>query len=135
MTVSIAFATRLQEHRHHPRVVQCGQIQRIIVPVTCNLLQFQFEVSTLPEVKRIDWSLILKLRLHCFHDLIKDLLTKLIQEDTTLIMGVCFVLHNIDVGIVREFAFLLTEQYLYLLRYHCSTVHDCILIQGLYHPL
>ena len=35
---------------------------------------FEFEISTSPEVKRIYWIFILKLRIHCFRNLIKDFL-------------------------------------------------------------
>ena len=93
-----------------------SKLRRVIVPVTCNLLQFQFEVSTLPEVKGVDGSLIFKLRLHCFHDLIKDLLAKLIQEDTTFVLRVGLVLDNIDVGVEGQFTLLLTNSVLIRLK-------------------
>ena len=85
--------------------------QKSIVPVTCNFLDLQFEVSTFPEVEGVDGSFIFKLRLHSTHDLIKDLLAKLVEEYTTLVLRIGRILYNIDVCIVGEFTFTSTSKF------------------------
>ena len=68
----------------------------------------QLEVCTLPEVKRINWSFILKLWLHCFHFFVKDFLTKLVEKNSTLILRIGRIFYNIDVTVIRKLALLLT---------------------------
>ena len=87
------------------KVTQCAsssELGTIVVPVTVLLDDLQLEVSTFPEAERIDGFLILELRFHCLNNLVVDLLTVLVEEDTTLVLRVKGILDNIDVGVVRQ---------------------------------
>ena len=44
--------------------------------------------------------------MHCSHDLVKDLLTILVEHHTTFVLRVRRILHNIDVGVIFQFTFL-----------------------------
>jgi hypothetical protein len=89
-----------------------SKLRRIIVPVTCNLFDLQFEVCTCPEVEGINGFFVFKLGLHGSEDLIMDLLTILIEHDLAFILRVSRVTNNIDVAVVRQFTLLLTGELL-----------------------
>ena len=84
------------------------ELAAVVVTITSNVLCLQFEVSTLPEVERIDCFLILKLGLHSSTDLIKDLLAELVEEDFAFVLGVRWVFDHIDVSNVSQLTLLLT---------------------------
>ena len=109
------------------------ELRRIIVPVTCNLLQFQFEVSTLPEVKGIDGFIIIKLRLHSTHNLVKDFLTKLVEEDFTFVLRIGRVFYNVDVCVVRQFTLFAYVLLPYLHHYQSSREHGSFHKQDRFH--
>ena len=96
-----SFFQMAQRRHRRPGEETHGRTQNYHSSSNHNLLQFQFEV-TLPEIERIDRGFIFKLGL-CFHDLVEDLLTELVQEDLTLVLRVSLVLNNIDVRVEGKF--------------------------------
>ena len=62
-----------------------------------NLLQLGLKLAACQKSKGVDGSLVLELRFSCFHDLIEDLTTETIEEDTTFILRVSGILHHINV--------------------------------------
>ena len=80
----------------------------VVVPVTSNLLDLQFEVSTLPQIEGVHRSFVLERRLHCFHDLVKDLLAEAIEEHFTLVLRVGRIFNDVDVAVVVQLTLLLT---------------------------
>ena len=79
----------------------------VVVPVTFNLTNLQFEVCTASEVEGVDRLLHLQTEVALlFGNLIKDLLTELVKEHLTLIVRIGRICDNVNVGVVRQLTFL-----------------------------
>ena len=103
------------------------ELRTIIVPVTSTRFSFSWLIS---EIERID-RLHLQTQVYCFHDLVEDLLTELVQEHFTLVLRISFVLNNVDVRV--EGGLRLFGQSLCPCLDHCSTVHGSVHRQDPYH--
>ena len=83
------------------------KLRTIVVPVTTTFLIFSLKFAPSQKSKGLIGSS--SSNSGCIaDDLVKDLLTELVEEHLTLVVRIGRILHHIDVGVVGEFMFLFT---------------------------